>query len=104
MGKGPGTLPPSQKALAPGYNCQCTQLGASSRALPGQQAQEVLQLEQGCYTQLNPTLVTQVHRNIVPSSFATSAICRHHIQESEQMSSVISQRLSFFILTPGKNV
>lgn len=98
------TLPPSQQALAPGHNWQCLQLGASSRALPAQQTQEVPPLEQGCYAQLSPTPVTQVHRNTVPSSFATSAIRRHHTQESEQMSSVISQRLSFFILTPGKNV
>lgn len=43
-------------------------------------------------------------QSIVPSSFATSAIRLHHTQAPEQMSPVISQRLSFFILTPGKNV
>lgn len=102
VGKRPGTLQLSQKALAPGHSCQCTLLGASSRAAC-EQTQEVPQLEQ-CHAQPSPTQVAQVHKNIVPSSFATSAIRRHHAQESEQMSSVISQRLSFFILTPGKKM
>lgn len=72
--------------------------------MPVQKTQQVPQLEQGCYAQPSPTLVTQVHGSTVPRSFAASAIRRHRTQESEQMSSVISQRLSFFILTPGKNV
>ena len=38
-----------------------------------------------------------------PSSFATSAVNRRS-HRSEQMSSVIFKRLSFFILTPRKNV
>lgn len=50
-------------------------------ALPVQQTQQVPQLEQGCYAQLSPTLVTQVHSNIVPYSFATSAIRRHRSQD-----------------------
>lgn len=89
---------------SPHLLCDSTRQGApGARSAPGTAEQPGPEAAQPLGPGPRPhPRVTQA-RSRVPPSFATSAVNRRP-HRSEQMSSVIFKRLSFFILTPRKNV